>query len=144
MKKKAVGIFLVGSLAGLLLRVLLWPPSAQGAAEDLVYVLVLLVFPGEYLSVAAGEIGRTATWTLMLVLNTLLFALLGLLAAAALRRTVTLVALAAAMAAVLSGYAWWLAGGHGEFFNVPALALSLLFYLTLLSLVWWVSRSSTK
>ena len=144
MKKTAVGIFLAGSLAGLCLRWLLWPPSAHGAAEDFVYVLVLLLFPGEYVAVAAGELGRTVTWALMLTLKSLLFVLLGLLAAVTVRRRATLAVYGLLMAAVLSGYAWWLTGGQAEFFSAPALGISLLFYPGLLLAVWWTSRSSTK
>ena len=126
-------IFVASGLVGPLLRWATWPPShaPQGSGfsfDDFIYDLVLFLWPTQPLAVMEVTIGSFAAITLSVGANTLLFGIVGALAAVIARQRGKLLGLYLAACIVVFLLALWSAGFSVAFLDVDALAVAFLLY----------------
>ena len=126
-------IFIGSGLAGPLLRWATWPsnPAPQGSGfsfDNLIYDLVLFLWPTQPLAVMEVTIGSFAATSLSVGANALLFGIVGALAAAIARQRGKLLGLYLAACIVVFLLALWSAGFSVAFVNVGALAVVFLLY----------------
>jgi hypothetical protein len=141
----SVLIFLVGGLAGPLLRWITWPPASGRAGETFVYDLVFLLWPTQMLAVAEASMGKSSAILLAIGANLLLFGIAGALVIAASR----LQSIAGIVAYGFPGVgvvllALWGAGFDLRFMNFLALFVALGFYGLLVYLTRIFPRQRAK
>ena len=124
-------LFAVAGLAGPALRLVTWPPSRP---EGFVYDLVLYLWPTQPLAVIEATSGKLLALLLSVGGNVLLFTVVGLLAGAAAKHPLTVLALYAAWSAVLLLVGLWGAGFEKGYLSVYPLAVALLLY----ALPFWI------
>jgi hypothetical protein len=129
-------LFLLGGIAGPLLRWTTWPPGRVGdgtgiSISDLVYDLVLMLWPMQALGVIDVSTGRATAVAISVGANLLLFATAGLLAGMLARRPAQLVAMYLSVCVILVLLTVWSAGYSLTLTNLIALLVAFVLYAVL-------------
>lgn len=134
MKKEFYGMIvfglvaLIGPLLGLLMR-----------GVDFFYDLVFLLWPAQPLAVIEASIGSFLATSLAIVVNVVIFSVVGLLVGAIVKKTQWLIALYGVVAALILLLALWGSGFSAAHFSWLAFVVALAVYATPF---WLVARRS--
>lgn len=124
---------------GPLLRGITWPLLTSSsefarASEDLIYDLVLLLWPAQMLAVMEASIGKLSALLLAVGGNLLLFTIFGALFMILARRTPGLLVVSGSLLLCVVLFALWGSGFDYLFLNGWALIIALTYYCALLFL----------
>lgn len=126
-----------------MLRWLTWPPgpSSTGAISDLIYDLVLLIWPTQPLASIEISAGTNLAILFSVLANIAVFGLLGLLAGALAKTAIQLSSAYLAVCVMIIVMAVWSIGLGFSHVDMIALVVALALYAVPFALVWQFSRS---
>jgi len=136
-------IFALSGLAGPLLRWATWPPSptSKGPLGNLVYDLVLLLWPTQPLAVLEASMGSPAAIALSVTANVVLFGVIGILAGALARNVIGLSSVYVAVCVLVLVVVFWSVGVTLSYLNLIALVVALVLYAVPFILVSQLPRT---
>ena len=140
---RSVFIFALAGIGGPMLRWLTWPPgpSSAGAISDLIYDLVLLIWPTQPLASIEISAGTNLAILFAVLANIAVFGLLGLLAGALAKTAIQLSSAYLAVCVMIIVMAVWSIGLGFSHVDMIALVVALALYAVPFALVWQFSRS---
>lgn len=145
----ALIVFVGGSFVGPLLRGITWPLLTSSsefgrASEDLIYDLVLLLWPAQILAVMEASIGKLGGLLVAVGGNLLLFAIFGAFFMILARRTPGILVASGSLLLCVVLFALWGADFDYSFLNGWALVIALAYYCALLFLAARLTQKGRK
>jgi hypothetical protein len=141
----SVLVFLVGGIAGPVLRWVTWPPGGVGdgtgfSIRDFFYDLVLLLWPTQPLGVIEVSTGRSLAIVFAVVANLILFAIAGFIAGIAAKRLPVFIAMYVLVCIMLTVLTYWNAGIDLGQTGLIALFVAFAAYATLFFITFRLRR----
>jgi len=138
-------LFSAAGIAGPLLRWATWPPGRVGdgtgfSMNDFLYNLVLLLWPTQPLGVMEASVGRDMALAIAVGANLILFGVAGVIVSIASRRLTGIATVYVLLCAMLTGFAFWIAGKNLGDIDVVALLVAVALYGLLFLAMFRVNR----
>jgi hypothetical protein len=138
-------IYSAAAFMGPLLRLATWPPLSN-SRENLIYDVVLLLWPTQMFAVAENYMGRTGAILVALIMNFVLFVCVGVMMMVAARKKSYFMATCGAVMIAVIMLGLWGAGFDYSNLNVYALLLAIAFYSLLLyaTKIIWIAADDDR